>query len=484
VDTCPGAVHIPAMEWNGFTTAYAALFAAHNGLETVLDVLQLRHLGRRGDRVPAHLAGRVDPESIGKAAAYGIDKLRLGLASRGQGAALVALCVGWGFAFADRAAASLGFGPLLTGLVFLGGLGLASTLAGLPLDAVSVFVVGARHGMNRTTPRTFVLDRLKGLLVSAAIGGALVAAALGLMGWRSSCWWLAAFGAVASVQVLVLWLYPVVVMPLFNRFSPVADDLRADVESLARGAGFPVRSVVTMDGSRRTAHVNAFVVGLGRARRIVLFDTLVRKLGRGPLLAVVAHELGHFRLGHVGRRVALVLALLLAFFAGLAALRGSSGLDAGLGFTRPSDHATLLAFALFVTEAAFPAAFVLRALSRRDELDADRFAVETMRGGDDLDEALVALHRENLSSPGSHRLYRAYHNTHPALRERLAAIRDHARDLERAQVAAPVPAEGVDHVGGGEREARGDAGLAPALPGGAAELPRGEGGEGQGELGR
>jgi STE24 endopeptidase len=414
------------MEWNYASYIFAVAFTAQNGFELFLDQLQIRHLKNRTDKVPAHLRGKVDPETIRKAIDYNLDKLKLATVPRFHGALALWVMILLGFTWFDMKIVALGFGPILTGLLFLGLLGLLDTVWSLPVQIISTFVVEARHGFNRQTPGGFVVDKIKELLIAAVLGAALVSVVLWVMGSAGDYWWLVAFAAVAAIQLIAAWLFPVVIMPLFNRFTPVEKELEQDVGQLAVKVGFPLRGVMVMDGSKRSTHSNAFIVGLKGARRIVFYDTLISKIKRSELLAVLAHELGHFKLGHLRRRIVLTLASLLIGFAAMAFLRDQSAFYSGMGFARQSDYAILIVFGLFTAQVLAPVGWFSRVLSRRDELAADRFAVEAVANGGDLADALTVLTKQNLSSPGSHRLYRSYYNSHPALRNRLKAIGEHA----------------------------------------------------------
>jgi STE24 endopeptidase len=444
------------MEWNVASWIFVGLFGARLALELGLDALQLRYLVRRGDRVPSHLEGQVDPATIGKAVRYNRDRLRLAIAGRIYEAVPIFALILFGFALIDDCASGLGFGALPTGLVFLAVIGAIGALWSLPLELISIFGVEARYGFNRQSLGGFVVDKIKGLALAVVIGGSLAAVVLLIIG-LGGLWWLYAFGAVAVIQLVIAWIYPLLIMPLFNRLEPVEEGLARDVADLARQVGFPLAGVMSMDGSKRTAHVNAFITGLKGARRIVLYDTLCAKLDRRGLLAVLAHELGHFKLGHIRRRLFLVIGGLLALFALFGWVEAVPEVYSGLGFRRASAHAALVIFGLYVSEGLFPVSFLLRRLSRRNELAADRFAVDATGGGADLTRALIALVKQNLSSPGSHPWYRGYRNTHPALRERLEAIRDHCRafglpvESDHAQVdpsVAPEAEHGEDDRAG------------------------------------
>ena len=326
--------------------------------------------------------------------------------------------------------AAADLGSLASGLLLFGMLFVLSELFSLPFDLYGTFGVETRHGFNRSTVKEFLVDRVKALFINLIMGAVLLSLVLLLMEKGGDYWWLFAFFAVGAVQLIMLWLYPVVIMPWFNKFTPVPEDLADDVSALAGAVNFPLRQVFSMDGSRRSAHANAFIIGLTGARKIVLFDTLMEKVSRGQLLAVLAHELGHFKLGHLPKRIGLTLVSMFGLFFGIAVLKETPEIYPGLGFSTPSDAAAVIVFSLLIAEIAAPFGFLLRILSRRDEYAADRFAVETVKNGTDLADALIALNKQNLSSPGSHKWYRAYHNSHPALRDRLAAIRKHAERIE------------------------------------------------------
>jgi STE24 endopeptidase len=418
------------VEWNAYTLIFGAALAAHRGTELVLDAVQLRHLERRRDRVPAHLVGKVDLETVRRAVRYNAEKIRFGMIARCVDCAVVCLLFAFGFEALDRAAAAAAPPGVVRGLVFFAGLGVALFAARLPFEAWSTFSIEARHGFNRQSLAGFAGDRAKEIVVGAVVGGALLAVVLWLAGTLPVAFPLVAFACASALQLLIAWIYPVAILPIFNKLSPVAEDLAVEIGALARRVGFPLGGVVSMDGSRRSAHVNAFIVGLVGARRIVLYDTLVARLDLPELLAVVAHELGHYSLGHIRQRLLIALAAMLAFFAALGAVYADQRLAVGMGFAKWSPHAALAAFSLLAAEASFPLAWLGRIASRRQEHAADGFAAEAA-GGAALSSALVTLHERNLSSPGSARVYRAYYNTHPALKERLTAIRACARRSER-----------------------------------------------------
>ncbi len=418
------------MAFNFFTWLLLGLLVLHHGVETALVGLQIRHLKRRGDRVPSHLAGKVDPETIRRAVRYNLDKLRAGLVFRFWDVGVLAVMIVAGFAALDSLCRSLQGGPVVTGLLFFALLGAGAAVLSLPADIWFTFVVEKRWGFNRRTWRAFVSDQLKMLCVSAVTGGLLLAMLLWIM-VTTPLFWIWGFVAVALFQLLMLWLYPLVIMPMFNRFVPVSGEVASAIGDMAVRAGFPLKDVVKMDGSKRSAHGNAFIVGLKGARRIVLFDTLMDRLSMKQLAAVVSHELGHYRLGHVRRRLLAALLVGAAAAGAFGLLADQPALLLGLGFPQDSPHALIVAVSLLLSEVGVLLGAPARWMSRRDEYAADRFAVSVTGNGTDLKDALVALTKQNLTSPGSHPWYRAYYNSHPSLRERMNAI-DRLRPEEPA----------------------------------------------------
>jgi STE24 endopeptidase len=414
------------MNWNIYTLLFLIFFLMHNLLEGLLGILQLKYLNNRKDKVPGHLKGKVDIETIRKSVNYSRDKLKFNLFMRVIETVPLWFMILFGFAWLDDYVHSFNMGPVLSGLLFFAAMGFAGALAGLPSELYYVFVIEQKHGFNKQSPGSFFVDKLKGALIGIIIGGLLGSLVLWIMSTAKIYWWIFAFVAVETVQLLMMWIYPLVIMPVFNKFKPVEGMLAQRVEELARNVGFPLKGVVSMDGSRRSAHSNAFIIGFKGARRIVLYDTLIEKLAIPKLVAVLGHELGHFKLGHIKKRMVVMFVVSFFVFAALGWAENQDALYNGLGFTRKSVHGALIVFGLIFSEMTFPFGYISRLFSRRDEFAADRFAVDAVKNGEDLSEALIALSKQNLTSPGSHKWYRHYYNSHPALKERLLAIKNYA----------------------------------------------------------
>jgi STE24 endopeptidase len=391
-------------------------------LELAADVLNLRALA---PDVPPSLRGLYDAERYRRAQEYTRSRIRFGMVAAVLDLALlVAFWFAGGFAALDVRARGLGGGPVGTGLVFVGLLAAGWALVHLPLRWWSTFVIEARFGFNRTTPATFWADVAKGLVLATLLGGPLLAAVLWLFvhaGGRAWVWgWLVATAFVVALQFVA----PTWIMPLFNRFAPLGDGrLRDAILAYARAVGFPLEGVFVIDGSRRSTKANALFTGFGRHKRVALFDTLLQTLDPAELVAVVAHEVGHYQRRHIVQGMALAVLHLGAMLFLLARVLARPELYAAFFVAQPSVHAGLVLFALVLSPVELVLSVPLHALSRRNERAADAFAAATTGSGEPLARGLERLSADSLSNPTPHPLYVALHYSHPPLAERVRALR-------------------------------------------------------------
>ena len=385
------------------------------------------NLTRLGNPPPAALAGAVTPESASRHADYGRAKTRFEMAERtAMLALLLAFVLLGGFGAVDRAATglahSLGLGQSAAGLLFLGGLGLLADLAALPWDVYHIFVIETTYGFNTTTPGTFVADKLKGWLVGVLIGGPLAAGVLALFRSFGPEAWLWCWGAAAAWLVLMTWIGPRLLLPLFHRFTPLPEgELRTRIEDYAEAQGIRLGGIQVMDGSRRSTKANAFFTGIGPTKRIALFDTLLDKLDSGQVVAVLAHETGHLKLRHVPLRLAAALAKTGALFWLLSLVLVRPELARALG-AEPSTHMALAAFGLLLGPVNLILSLLENALSRAHEKAADRFAARTGDGPGPLNTALLKLTTANLSLLDPHPWFVWLNMSHPPLARRLAGL--------------------------------------------------------------
>jgi STE24 endopeptidase len=410
-----------------WTLLFAATLLAGLGVKFWLASRQIRHVARHRDAVPADFAATVTLPAHRKAADYTVAKLRVGLLETAVGAAVL---LGWtllgGLDVLNQALlAWLGPG-MLQQLVLIGTFGLIAGLLDLPFSLYQTFVVEQRFGFNKMTWRLWVADALKGAVVAVLVGTPIAALILWLMAAAGPLWWLWAWGAWMAFNLLLLVLYPTVIAPLFNKFQPLEDEsLKARVTALMQRCGFAAKGLFVMDGSRRSAHANAYFTGFGAAKRVVFFDTLLQRLSPGEVDAVLAHELGHFRHRHILKRIAGLFAMSLAGFAllGWAATRPwfYTGLGVQPNLAGANDALALLLFLLAVPVFSYFVSPLMAQLSRRHEFQADAFAV-AQTGAADLRSALLKLYEDNASTLTPDPLYVRFYYSHPPATERLARM--------------------------------------------------------------
>ncbi|HRI17034.1 MAG TPA: M48 family metallopeptidase [Burkholderiaceae bacterium] len=421
----------------GAAQALALVFAAallgSLAVKFWLATRQMRHVAANRDRVPAAFAERITLAAHQRAADYTLAKGRLGVVATAFGAFLL---VAWtllggldALNVLVRDAVQPRWGDMTYQLALIAAFAVIGGALDLPLDLYSTFRVEQRFGFNRMTWRLYVADLVKGMLVGAMIGLPIVALVLWLMNAAGSLWWLWAWGVWMGFNLLMLVLYPTLIAPLFNKFEPLADEaLRSRVQALMARCGFAAKGLFVMDGSRRSAHANAYFTGFGAAKRVVFFDTLLAKLSPGEVEAVLAHELGHFKLRHVAKRVSAMFGLSLAAFALLGWLSSRAWFYSGLGvqpnLAAPNDALALLLFALVLPVFGIFVTPLLAMLSRRHEFEADAYA-SAQSSSADLAAALLKLHEDNAATLTPDPVYVRFYYSHPPAGERLAALGRH-----------------------------------------------------------
>lgn len=401
---------------------------------------QMRHVMAHRDVVPAAFAHTITLPAHQRAADYTLAKGRFGLLSTAFGAAVL---LGWtllgGIDLLNTAVRELvqpRLGNMAYQLALLAAFALIGGLLELPFGLYSTFKLEQRFGFNRMTLKLYVADMLRGVLIGGLIGLPIAALMLWLMAAAGAMWWLWAWGAWMAFNLLVLVLYPTVVAPLFNKFVPLADEtLKARVQALMTRCGFAAKGLFVMDGSKRSAHANAYFTGFGAAKRVVFFDTLLNKLSPGEVEAVLAHELGHFKHKHVIKRIAMMFALSLVGFALLGWLSTQAWFYTALGVQPllgvPNDAVALLLFLLVAPVFAFFIAPLFAQLSRRHEFEADAYACR-QADGKELAAALLKLHEDNAATLTPDPLYVRFYYSHPPASERLAALARRPSPLQPA----------------------------------------------------
>jgi len=410
--------------------AFSAAVLASLLVKFWLATRQMRHVAAHRASVPAAFAGTVPLAAHQKAADYTLAKLRLGIASDAFGSAVL---VGWtllgGLAVLNEALlASVAprWGGMAYQLALIGAFVVIGALLELPFDLYSTFRLEQRFGFNKTTLRLFVSDLVKSTVLGVLIGGPLLALVLWIMQATGALWWAWAWGALTAFQLLAMVIYPTLIAPLFNKFEPLADDaLVTRVQSLMQRCGFRAKGFFVMDGSRRSAHANAYFTGFGAGKRVVFFDTLLQRLNGDEVEAVLAHELGHFAHRHIVKRVVLMLAASLGGFALLGWLSGQWGFYSGLGVARStlvSNNAlALLLFMMVLPPFLFFVSPLFAGLSRRDEYQADAYARSNANAAD-LVRALLKLYEDNASTLTPDPVYVRFYYSHPPASSRIAAL--------------------------------------------------------------
>ena len=413
-----------------FTGVFSVLLVLGLLTKFYLASRQIRHVARHRDAVPAAFAGTISLESHQKAADYTIAKARFGLLETAFASAVL---LGWtllgGIDTLNQALAGSGlaaWGSLAPQLALLAAFGLISGLLDLPFTLYSTFRIEERFGFNKMTLKLWLADLIKSTLVGLVIGLPIVALILWLMGSAGRLWWLWAWGAWMGFNLLVLVLYPTVIAPLFNKFKPLEDDaLKARVTALMQRCGFAAKGLFVMDGSKRSAHANAYFTGFGAAKRVVFYDTLLKQLSPGEVDAVLAHELGHFKHKHIIKRIISMFAMSLAGFALLGWLSSQVWFYTGLG-VRPSlsganDALALLLFLLVVPLFSFFISPLFAQFSRKHEFEADAYAV-AQTDGRDLQSALLKLYQDNASTLTPDPVFVKFYYSHPPASERLGRM--------------------------------------------------------------
>jgi STE24 endopeptidase len=413
------------------TLLFAAALVASLLVKLWLATRQMRHVAAHREAVPQAFAGSVSLQAHQKAADYTLAKGRFSLLSMAFGSALL---LGWtllggldALNAAVRDAVMPRWGGMAYQLALLAAFTLVSGLLDLPFELYSTFRIEQRFGFNRMTWRLYLADMFKGVVLGAVIGLPLAALILWIMGATGGLWWLWAWVAWTGFQLLMLLIYPTVIAPLFNKFQPLPDEpLRERVQSLMQRCGFAAKGLFVMDGSRRSAHANAYFTGLGRSKRVVFFDTLLKQLTPGEVEAVLAHELGHFKHRHVLKRMLGMFAFSLLALGVLGWLANQAWFYTGLGVqpnvAAPNDALALLLFMLAVPVFAFFVSPLLAQLSRKHEFEADAFAC-AQASGQDLASALLKLHEDNAGTLTPDPLYVRFYYSHPPASERLSALK-------------------------------------------------------------
>ncbi|MFO0520418.1 MAG: M48 family metallopeptidase [bacterium] len=406
-----------------FALLFLAALLAATAVKIWLSLRHMQHVRAHRDHVPEAFAADIPAASHRTAADYTVAKGRVDLAEIPVDAALVLLLTfGGGLGWIDAALRPLLGDGLLHGVGLIGAVVVLTSAISLPASIYRTFVVEQRFGFNKMSPAMFAGDLLRSTLLGTALGLPLRAAVLWLMGAMGELWWLYVWAVWVGFNLLVLAVYPTFIAPLFNKFSPLQDAaLEARVRTLLERCGFKAQGLFVMDGSKRSSHGNAYFTGLGRSKRIVFFDTLLARLTPEEIEAVLAHELGHFKLRHVAKRIAWTFAASLVFLALLAWLAAEPWFYTALGVERASTAMALLLFFIVLPSFTFLLSPLFAWYSRRHEFEADHYAARHARASD-LVQALVKLYKDNASTLTPDPVHSMFYDSHPPAAIRIARL--------------------------------------------------------------
>lgn len=416
------------MEASNIVSLFFAVLFLNILVEVILEVLNVRYSRAASQDLPAMLRAEIDKVTQEQSVLYSGAKSRFAIASSLFSAMLLVVVIwkGW-LGTLDGVVGEYLPPGIGRSVIFMVSLLAALSLTSLPFGLYRSFVIEARFGFNRLTVQTWLLDRIKGIVLGGAILVPLLFGLFWFMERAGELWWVYASLLVGGVQLLLVFLLPTVIAPLFNKFSSLpAGELRERLERLGSQLSFQTSGIFIMDGSKRSAHANAFFAGMGGNKRVVLFDTLVDLLSPHQIEAVLAHEIGHEKHHHLVKGLLRSLVGTLLVFAVTGVLASSPGLYRAFGFSEASSHALIAILTLGSSPFLFFLSPLFSSTSRQYEYEADRFAVDAMKGWRPLAEGLLALSRKSLSNLAPHPLYSFFHYSHPTLVERMTAMERYA----------------------------------------------------------
>ncbi len=391
-------------------------------LDIITNLLNLRSL--KGE-LPAEFQGVFDAEEYKRSQAYTRVRTRFGFLT--STVSLVATLVFWfagGFNAIDLMVRGWDLGPILTGLIYIGILILLRSLLGLPFSIYSTFVIEERFGFNQTTPKTFILDMLKGVLLGIILGGPLLAALLFFFDFAGVFAWLYCWIGTTVFTLVVQFIAPTWIMPLFNKFTPMEEgELRRAITDYAAKVNFPLKGIYVMDGSKRSTKSNAFFTGFGKNKRIALFDTLIERHTTPELVSVLAHEIGHYKKKHILKGMVISILHMGIMFYLLSIFISHPGLFEAFYMEYQSVYAGLIFFGMLYAPIELILSVFMQIFSRRNEYQADRYAAETTGNAVPMIEALKKLSLHNLSNLRPHPLYVFLNYSHPPVLQRIEALR-------------------------------------------------------------
>ncbi len=412
------------MTTHWFFEIFIFCYFIHESGETALTLLNNAHAKKHQGEIPEYFRGKIDLPTYQKGIRYNLEKSHFGLVVQWLGVVITwTLLLGGGFDLLEQWLQNFSLSPLLHSISYCLLIFLALMVVKIPVSLYSQFVIEKKYGFNKMTLVTFVTDLIKTLLLSAVLGIPLLALVFWLYSKAGSVWWVWTFASVFGFELLIAAVYPTWLAPIFNKFTPLPDGLlKQSILELAKKIQFKMSGIYTIDGSKRSSHSNAYFAGMGRMRRIVLFDTLQKQINEKEILAVLGHEMGHNKKKHIQKQLILSFIVTFIGFWILSLAMDWEPFYQAFNAGSPAPHKGLILFALFSGHFTFLLPILTNYLSRKYEYEADRFSVEVVGDAPSMASSLVALCRENLSNLTPHPWYSFYHYTHPTTVERVRAL--------------------------------------------------------------
>jgi STE24 endopeptidase len=411
-----------------FFWVFVGFYSVHELLEAILSILNMRHSRRYARQIPASFVESISVEEHEKSISYLISQARLSLITQVAGVIIIWTCIVFGvFGKLESVLLSVfQLGTLSFSVIYCVIVSLGIWLIHLPVTLYSQFVIEERYGFNKMTAGTFMMDILRSFFLACILGVPLLYLIFWILAVSGNFWWIWSVIALFGFQFFIAAVYPTLLAPIFNKFIPLPDgSLKERIWELAQRIAFKMSGVFTIDGSRRSSHSNAYFAGMGKMRRIVLFDTLLEQINEDEIVAVLAHEMGHNKKRHIQKQLVLGLITTSLGFWALSLIIDWSPFYIVFGAGQAAPHKALVLFALFAGHFTFFLTPLSNYLSRKYEYEADRFSADVTQAPQDLMTGLVKMAKENLSNLNPHPLYSFYHYSHPTVSERIEALYTH-----------------------------------------------------------
>ena len=404
---------------NSFLCAFLIVYIFGSVADIVIDLINAFHLKKKGMEVPLAFKGHIEDSHLKKITSYTSDNTRIAVLKSIIGMLFFLAIILYGFLpwIADQVR---GMNYVFAGLIFFAVPGIITSLIGLPFNYYSIFVIEEKYGFNTSDIKTWILDNIKSLILSLILGGILLSLLLVMIKFTGKLWWLWAWGIFLAFQLLMTVIYPTVIAPIFNKFTPIDDgELEKAIRELAEKKGISVTGIFQMDAGKRSRHTNAYFSGLGKSKRIVLYDTLIESHDKDEILAVLAHEIGHLKKGHIKKQLILMSAISLALFYIAAYMIDWDIMYKSFGFSAKPFYAGLFLISILWGPVGFFVSPAFMALSRKYERESDRFARDALNDPKPLINALRKMAVDNLSNLCPHPIYVKFNYSHPPITERI-----------------------------------------------------------------